>query len=243
LSYEIKIPLFKGPFDLLLFFIERDEIDIVDIPISKITKDFLDYISTLEKMNIEVASEFIVVAATLMRIKSKMLIPRLSIDEDGNEIDPREELVEHLLEYKKYKSVIEDFSSLEEYRLSQKNRGNLMNEVNKISERASVETELQDLDLYKLLIVFQNAIEKFEKQKNKPKHEIEKYPYTIVEQKKFIINELKSKEKISFTKLIDDNPLKILVIYNFLAILELIQQLRIKISIGSGLNNFWLVKR
>lgn len=243
MSYEIKIPLFKGPFDLLLFFIERDEIDIVDIPISKITKDFLDYISTLEKMNIEVASEFIVVAATLMRIKSKMLIPRLSIDEDGNEIDPREELVEHLLEYKKYKSVIEDFSSLEEYRLSQKNRGNLMNEVNKISERASVETELQDLDLYKLLIVFQNAIEKFEKQKNKPKHEIEKYPYTIVEQKKFIINELKSKEKISFTKLIDDNPLKILVIYNFLAILELIQQLRIKISIGSGLNNFWLVKR
>ena len=243
MSYEIKIPLFKGPFDLLLFFIERDEIDIVDIPISKITKDFLDYISTLEKMNIEVASEFIVVAATLMRIKSKMLIPRLSIDEDGNEIDPREELVEHLLEYKKYKSVIEDFSSLEEYRLSQKNRGNLMNEVNKISERASVETELQDLDLYKLLIVFQNAIEKFEKQKNKPKHEIEKYPYTIVEQKKFIINELKTKEKISFTKLIDDNPLKILVIYNFLAILELIQQLRIKISIGSGLNNFWLVKR
>ena len=242
MSYEIKIPLFKGPFDLLLFFIERDEIDIVDIPISKITKDFLDYISNLEKMNIEVASEFIVVAATLMRIKSKMLIPRLSIDEDGNEIDPREELVEHLLEYKKYKSVIEDFSSLEEYRLSQKNRGNLMNEVNKISERASVETELQDLDLYKLLVVFQNAIEKFEKQKNKPKHEIEKYPYTIVEQKKFIINELKSKEKISFTKLIDDNPLKILVIYNFLAILELIQQLRIKISIGSGLNNFWLIK-
>ena len=242
MSYEIKIPLFKGPFDLLLFFIERDEIDIVDIPISKITKDFLDYISNLEKMNIEVASEFIVVAATLMRIKSKMLIPRLSIDEDGNEIDPREELVEHLLEYKKYKSVIEDFSSLEEYRLSQKNRGNLMNEVNKISERASVETELQDLDLYKLLVAFQNAIEKFEKQKNKPKHEIEKYPYTIVEQKEFIINELKSKEKISFTKLIDDNPLKILVIYNFLAILELIQQLRIKISIGSGLNNFWLIK-
>ncbi len=194
-------------------------------------------------MNIEVASEFIVVAATLMRIKSKMLLPRLSIDEDGNEIDPREELVEHLLEYKKYKSVIEDFSSLEEYRFSQKNRGNLMVEVNKISERANVETELQDLDLYKLLVVFQNAIEKFKKEKNKPKHKIEKYPYTIVEQKKFIINALKSKEKISFTKLIDDNPLKILVIYNFLAILELIQQSKIKISIGSGLNNFWLVKQ
>ncbi len=168
MSYEIKIPLFKGPFDLLLFFIERDEIDIVDIPISQITKDFLEYISSLKKMNIEVASEFIVVAATLMRIKSKMLLPRLSIDEDGNEIDPREELIEHLLEYKKYKSVIDEFSSLEEFRFLKKNRGNLMSEVNKISERASLETELQDLDLYKLLVVFQNAVEKFEKEKNKP---------------------------------------------------------------------------
>jgi segregation and condensation protein A len=242
LSYEIKIPLFKGPFDLLLFFIERDEIDIVDIPISQITKDFLEYISSLKKMNIEVASEFIVVAATLMRIKSKMLLPRLSIDEDGNEIDPREELIEHLLEYKKYKSVIDEFSSLEEFRFSKKNRGNLISEVSKISERANLETELQDLDLYKLLVVFQNAVEKFEKKKNKPPHEIEKYPYTIDEQKEFIINSLKSKEKISFVKLINDNPLKILVIYNFLAILELLQQVKIKISIGKGLNNFWLIK-
>ena len=242
MSYEIKIPLFKGPFDLLLFFIERDEIDIVDIPISQITKDFLEYISSLKKMNIEVASEFIVVAATLMRIKSKMLLPRLSIDEDGNEIDPREELIEHLLEYKKYKSVIDEFSSLEEFRFSKKNRGNLISEVNKISERANLETELQDLDLYKLLVVFQNAVEKFEKEKNKSPHKIEKYPYTIDEQKEFIINSLKSKEKISFVKLINDNPLKILVIYNFLAILELLQQVKIKISIGKGLNNFWLIK-
>ena len=101
MSYEIKIPLFEGPFDLLLFFIERDELDIMDIPISQITNDFFEYISDLEKMNIEVASEFIVVAATLMRIKSRMLLPRLSVDEEGNEIDPREELVEHLIEYKK----------------------------------------------------------------------------------------------------------------------------------------------
>ena len=116
MSYEIKLPLFEGPFDLLLFFIERDEIDIMDIPISKITNDFFEYISDLESMNIEVASEFIVVAATLMRIKSKMLLPRLSLDEEGNEIDPREELVEHLIEYKKYKSVISEFSDLEDSR-------------------------------------------------------------------------------------------------------------------------------
>ena len=129
MSYEIKLPLFEGPFDLLLFFIERDELDIMDIPISEITNDFFEYISDLEKMNIEVASEFIVVAATLMRIKSRMLLPRLSVDEDGNEIDPRDELVEHLIEYKRYKSVIGTLSSMEEDRQQKVSRGNLSAEI------------------------------------------------------------------------------------------------------------------
>lgn len=242
MSYEIKLPLFEGPFDLLLFFIERDEIDIMDIPISKITNDFFEYISDLESMNIEVASEFIVVAATLMRIKSKMLLPRLSLDEEGNEIDPREELVEHLIEYKKYKSVISEFSDLEDLRLSKKIRGNLESEVGTIAERAKVESELQDIDLYKLLVVFQNVLSKYENEKNKPKHQIFEYPYTITEQKKFLINLLKSKSKISFIRLVEDNPLKILVIYNFLAMLELIQESKIKLSLGNGMNNFWIQK-
>ena len=242
MSYEIKLPLFEGPFDLLLFFIERDEIDIMDIPISKVTNDFFEYISDLESMNIEVASEFIVVAATLMRIKSKMLLPRLSLDEEGNEIDPREELVEHLIEYKKYKSVISEFSDLEDSRLSKKIRGNLESEVGIIAERAKVESELQDIDLYKLLVVFQNVLSKYENEKNKPKHQIFEYPYTITEQKKFLINLLKSKSKISFIRLVEDNPLKILVIYNFLAMLELIQESKIKLSLGNGMNNFWIQK-
>ena len=242
MSYEIKLPLFEGPFDLLLFFIERDEIDIMDIPISKITNDFFEYISDLESMNIEVASEFIVVAATLMRIKSKMLLPRLSLDEEGNEIDPREELVEHLIEYKKYKSVISEFSDLEDSRLSKKIRGNLESEVGTIAERAKVESELQDIDLYKLLVVFQNVLSKYENEQNKPKHQIFEYPYTITEQKKFLINLLKSKSKISFIRLVEDNPLKILVIYNFLAMLELIQESKIKLSLGNGMNNFWIQK-
>ena len=242
MSYEIKLPLFEGPFDLLLFFIERDEIDIMDIPISKITNDFFEYISDLESMNIEVASEFIVVAATLMRIKSKMLLPRLSLDEEGNEIDPREELVEHLIEYKKYKSVISEFSDLEDSRLSKKIRGNLESEVGTIAERAKVESELQDIDLYKLLVVFQNVLSKYENEKNKPKHQIFEYPYTITEQKKFLINLLKSKSKISFIRLVEDNPLKILVIYNFLAMLELIQESKIKLYLGNGMKNFWIKK-
>ena len=105
-TYEIKLPQFEGPFDLLLFFIERDELDIQDIPIFKLTTDFLDYIHKMETLNIEVASEFILVAATLMRIKAKMLLPRKEVDPvTGKEIDPREELISRLLEYKKFKEA------------------------------------------------------------------------------------------------------------------------------------------
>ena len=104
--YNIKLPQFEGPFDLLLFFIERDELDIYDIPIAKITDEFLRYTHQLDDLNIEVASEFILVAATLMRIKAKTLLPRKELDADGNEIDPREELVQRLIEYKQFKDPI-----------------------------------------------------------------------------------------------------------------------------------------
>src|SRR5688572_13917362 len=133
-NFEVKLPLFEGPFDLLLFFIERDELDIYDIPIATIANDFLNYIHQMEEMNIEVASEFILVAATLMRIKSKMLLPRPQMDEQGNEIDPREELVRHLLEYKKYKSVIDSFHKLEETELMKEKRGNIVKELKTLAE-------------------------------------------------------------------------------------------------------------
>ena len=106
-AFEIKLPQFEGPFDLLLFFIERDELDIQDVPIAKITDDFLDYLHHLTALNIEIASEFIYVAATLMRIKAKMLLPRPDIDEDGNEMEQKlfekrlEEMEKRILKYKK----------------------------------------------------------------------------------------------------------------------------------------------
>ena len=170
-NFEVKLPLFEGPFDLLLFFIERDELDIYDIPISKITNDFLEYIRQMEQLNMEVASEFILVAATLMRIKSKMLLPRPQLDEQGNEIDPREELVRHLLEYKKYKSVIDSFHQLEEVSLAKEKRGNLMKELKVLAESTNVEAELQDVTIYKLMTVFEKILKRLEVEKNKPVHQ------------------------------------------------------------------------
>ncbi|MBO9698711.1 MAG: segregation/condensation protein A [Sporocytophaga sp.] len=243
MSFEIKLPLFTGPFDLLLFFIERDELDIYDIPISKITNDFLEYIHRLEEMNIEVASEFILVAATLMRVKAKMLLPRPEIDEQGNEVDPREELVAHLLEYKKYKSIINDLANLEEERMNLEKRGNIVKELKQLSEVSDVESELQDIDLYKLLKVYERVLRKFEEEKNKPIHTVVQYPYTIENQKEYILTKLSGVARLSFEDVISEFRTKIAMVYNFLAILELLTQGYLMIYVGEGFNNFWVEKR
>ncbi|MDO8992348.1 MAG: segregation/condensation protein A, partial [Daejeonella sp.] len=128
-AFEIRLPQFEGPFDLLLFFIERDELDIQDVPIAKITDDFLDYLHHMNSLNIEVASEFIFVAATLMRIKAKMLLPRPDLDDEGNEIDLKRDLIQKLIEYKKFKQLAEQFKLLENERFMQERRGNINHDV------------------------------------------------------------------------------------------------------------------
>ncbi|MCH7401402.1 segregation and condensation protein A [Belliella kenyensis] len=242
MSFEIKLPLFEGPFDLMLFFIERDELDIYDIPISKITNDFLEYIHQLEKMEIEIASEFILFAATLMKIKSKMLIPRPQLNDEGEEVDPREELVRHLLEYKKYKSVIADLATLEENRMSKERRGNIAREIKQLSKIDDVEAEVQDLDLYKLLKVYQRVMSKFASRTDDTKHTVIQYPYTIEQQKDFVLEKVSFRDRVPFTEFIEYKPDKIFVIYTFLAILELLQLSVVTIRIGEGFNNFWVEK-
>ena len=242
MKFEVKLPLFEGPFDLLLFFIQRDELDIYDIPISKMTEDFLEYIQQLETMNVEVASEFILVASTLMRIKAKMLLPRPVLDELGNEIDPREELVQHLLEYKRYKSVISELITLESDRMDREKRGNLVQEIKSLSESSNVEAEMQHLDLFKILKVYQKVMHRYEIEQNKVVHKVVQYPYTIADQKHHILSTLSQMDRMTFTDVIKGKPEKIAVIFNFLAILELLQMQLINITIGEGFNNFWIEK-
>ncbi|AMQ55224.1 segregation and condensation protein A [Algoriphagus sanaruensis] len=242
MSFEIKLPLFEGPFDLMLFFIERDELDIYDIPISKITNDFLDYVHQLEKMEIEVASEFILFAATLMKIKSRMLLPRPELNEAGEEIDPREELVRNLLEYKKYKSVIEDLAQMEQDQLSREKRGNILKELQELSKVDDVDAEMQHVDLYKLLKVYQKCMAKMASRSDETKHTVIQYPYTIEQQKEFVLEKISFKKQVPFTDFISYKPDKIFVIYTFLAILELLQLSQVTITIGEGYNNFWVEK-
>ncbi|MDZ4714932.1 MAG: segregation/condensation protein A [Cytophagales bacterium] len=242
-NFEIKLPIFEGPFDLLLFFIERDELDIYDIPIAKITNDFLNYLHQLETLNVELASEFILVAATLMRIKSKMLLPRPQLDEAGNEIDPREELVKHLLEYKKYKSVIESLQKMEEAELQKEKRGNILREIKSLAATVNVEAELQEVDLYKLMQVFEKVTRRFEEEKNRPVHQVVQYPFTVEGQKEHILNELTRKRTLSFSEMVQTNPTRVALIFNFLAILEMLALGNLDIQVGEGYNNFWITLR
>jgi segregation and condensation protein A len=239
-EFQIVLPQFEGPFDLLLFFIERDELDIHDIPISKITNDFLGYIHQMQELNIELASEFILVAATLMRIKAKMLLPRPELDADGNEVDPRDELVQHILEYKKYKGVIKQFTDLEDERMLQEKRGNIVSELKIIAESSGTGDELESLDLYKLLKVYEKVMRRFEIESQEVKHEVVKYPYTIDAQKDFVLSQIQEKKSLKFEEVLMKAKDKVELVYTFLAILELLQLQFVNITLGEGFNNFWL---
>lgn len=246
MSFSIKLPLFEGPFDLLLFFIERDELDIYDIPIAQITDEFLQYVHQLEQMNMDIASEFILVAATLMRIKAKMLLPRPKKDEEGNDIDPRDELIKHLLEYKKYKSVVGILAEMEVNRLAMEVRGNVIDEVKKIAEIADVEAELDDLDLYKLVKAYQKVLQRLENTQNRPVHTVMPYPYTIEGQKDKLKKLLGLRDFLSFEEIIAEDRTKISIVFTFLAILELLQLAEIRLvhlDNEARYNNFVIANR
>ena len=147
-SYQINLPQFEGPFDLLLFFIERDELDIYNIPINRIIKDFLAYIHSQESLNIELSSEFILFISTLMRIKAKMLLPRKEVDAQGVEIDPRQELIDKVLEYKRFKEVAAKMAELEAEIMLLIRRGNIHKELSGIGEEAGEGTEIQAITLF-----------------------------------------------------------------------------------------------
>jgi segregation and condensation protein A len=237
-SYQIKLPQFEGPFDLLLFFIERDELDIYNIPISKIIKDFLDYIHQSEKLNIELSSEFILFVSTLMRIKARMLLPRKELDAQGNEIDPRQELVDKILEYKRYKEATARLAEMEAMRMLMAKRGNIQKELAAIGEEAGEGTEIQTITLFKLMKTFEKVMKRLEQQRNKPVHTVVRYNYTMEESREYMLSTARREKVMSFEKIFDVCQDRIHAIFLFLSLLELIQQKYITIMVGEGRNNF-----
>lgn len=239
IGYEIKLDQFEGPFDLLLFFIERDELNIHDIPISKITDDFLAYIQQMQSLNIALASEFIFVASTLMRIKAKMLLPRSSgSGDEENSIDLKQELVQKLILYKQFKEACQDLRELEWRRSLLFPRGNIEHDLKIVAPVQNVEDELSDISLYRLLLVYDRLIVKYQNRTQEVKHTVVKYPYTIEEQKKLISGLIDINKRLDFSQIAQNSTNKVHFVYNFLAILEMLQQRLLEIEVGLGYNNF-----
>ena len=237
-TYQIKLAEFEGPFDLLLFFIERDELDIYNIPITKITNDFLTFIHSTEKLNIELSSEFILFVSTLMRIKAKMLLPRKEIDALGNEIDPRQELIDKILEYKKFKEASTQMAEMEAIRMLMVKRGNLHKELIQIGEDAGEGTEIQAVTLFKLMKAFEKVAQRLHEKNNRPVHTVVQYTYTMEESRSYILDSCKEDKTLSFEKIFDICQDRIHAIFLFLSLLELIQLKYMSILTGEGRNNF-----
>ena len=232
------MPQFEGPFDLLLFFIERDELDIYNIPINKITTDFLDYIHTQDNVNIELSSEFILFVSTLMRIKAKMLLPRKDLDVSGNEIDPRQELVDKILEYKKFKEAAVEMAEMEALRMLMVKRGNLNKDLSLIGEEAGEGTEIQNITLFKLMKAFEKVMQKVHDRQNRPVHTVVQYNHTMEQSREYVLDTTRNEKTVSFEKIFEICNDRIHAIFLFLSMLELIQMHYMSIIIGEGRNNF-----
>jgi len=242
-SFAIHLPQFDGPFDLLLFFIERDELDIYDIPIARVTDDFLNYLHQMTILNMEIASEFIFVAATLMRIKAKMLLPRYDADDESDEADSKENLIRKLVEYKRFKEICEELHPFEDERFKQEKRGNIRFDLEQADPVALPGEELSDLSLYKLMMVYGRLMKRYLNRSEEVIHTVTQYPYTIEQQKRAIEDLLRINKKMDFKLIAGQSENKVHFVYNFLAVLEMLQQELIDIQIGLGYNNFWISAR
>ena len=222
----------------MLFFIERDELDIYNIPITKIINEFLDYIHKQESVNIELSSEFILFISTLMRIKAKMLLPRKELDAEGNEIDPRQELVNKILEYKRFKDASAQMAEMEANRMLIAKRGNLQKELAGIGEESAEGTEIQTITLFRLMRAFERVMQRYQDTKNKPVHTVIKYEYTMEGSRDYMLSRAQQEKTLAFENIFGNCDNRVHAIFLFLSLLELVQQKFLKIVIGEGKNNF-----
>ena len=235
--YKVKLNQFEGPLDLLLFFIKRDELNIYDIPIARLTKEFLEYVNLIKILDLEVAGDFILMASTLMHIKVRMLLPR-EIDEKGEEIDPRDELVKALLEYKRYKEMSEELSYFESNQRKKRFRGNFSEDIKEAPQEYDI--LLKNISIYDLAKSFKIAIEQL---KDEPVHKVQKLNVSIDEQIQFIQQKLEEYQELHFLKLIEELKEKIRIIVTFIALLEMIKAGSISIQTTKLFNDFIISKK
>ena len=217
--YKVQLNNFEGPIDLLLYFIRRDELDIYDIPISKITREFVRTVEEWKKMHLHVAGDFIVMASTLMRIKAKLLLPRPELDDEGEIIDPRTELIQQLVEYKRFKNAAEllgNLSSERELNFPRQLEPSLEEDIQNFEENIII-----NASLYDLAKVFKNAID------NMPvvsQFELSREPVKLEEQKEFILKHFDGDGRLKFSTILSNLDTRMKIVVTFLAILDMVRE-------------------
>jgi segregation and condensation protein A len=239
MKYKVKLPYFEGPLDLLLFFVKRDELNIYDIPIAKITKDFLEYIHLMQMLDLEIASEFIVMASTLMQIKAKMLLPKPETESEEEEEDPRAELVRRLIEYKKFKEIASELSKMEDEASKIFYRQNFKHDARDYYDEYEMYEFLKDVTLFDLINAFKKS---FENARDREFHEIETPNYKIEDEMENILEKLKIKPRFSFTEIFKDYGEKLRIIVAFLALLELARLKKVKIEQSENFGEIYIEK-
>ncbi len=218
MSYKIKLPVFEGPFDLLLFLIRKNEVDVYDIPIAEITRQYLEYIELMQMLDLDIAGEFIEMVATLMLIKVRMLLPHPETGDDEEPLDPRAELVAQLLEYKQFKEASFSLGEMEARQRRYFPReipGTLLENLNQDDE-----SELEDVSLFDLLVAFKEALD------NMPKvtvHQVKVIKVTLEDQIRYIFDKFKKRPYLLFREISTGLSHKIEIIVSFMAILDLMR--------------------
>lgn len=215
-QYRIKLQNFEGPLDLLLFFIRRDELNIYDIPISRITSEFLEYLHYMQTLDLDVAGEFIVMVATLMQIKVRMLLPR---EENEEEEDPRAELVRRLLEYKRFKEAAEKLEFLDREAGKIYYRQAFHHDPKRIALEDQ-EEGLKEVTLYNLISCFKKVMDSMPK---KVFHDVELTNVTIDDQMSYLLDFFRKRKEGSFLELVAHMTEKIRIIVTLIALLELMK--------------------
>jgi segregation and condensation protein A len=229
--YRIKLNEFEGPLDLLLFFIKRDELDIYNIPISKITKDFLEYLHLMSTLDLDVAGEFIVMAATLMQIKVRMLLPKIEGVEE--EEDPRAELVRRLIEYKRFKEMSQEISKMEDQQRKLYYR-RFFHADPKLHMIEEDEHLLKDISLFNLITAFKSAMDHMPR---KVIHEVNMLNVSVDEQMSFTLDFLRVHKETTLLRLVAHMTEKVRIIVTIIALLEMTKNKVISLSPLDGGND------
>lgn len=233
--YRVELQSFEGPLDLLLFFIQRDELDIFDIPIAQITDEFLGYVRLMQEIDLDGVGDFIYMAAVLISIKAQMLLPSQETDDEGEPVDPRRELVERLLEYVQFKEAAQELAVMEDQRAEQFSRGAASSQEPHYEQEGELKLDASVFDLVSSLRDILTEVPE------EPVHAVEREEYSVEEQQTYVLEQLLSESMVSFKELVHSRT-KPFIVATFLAILEMARQKLLEISIAESNRDFYLLR-